>query len=183
MSKGRIILIDADVVSHFITGNEIDVIHLVFPGNQIYLLDKVHAELQNWPSIKIREKLSQLLSKKGPIKLMPFPEDNEEVKKEYFHIKNLQFKGDGESACLAVARFGKNILASSNLKDIQHYCTLHKIDYLTTMDFLCEAKKIQLFNDERCDKFIEAVRASGSKLPCKKMAEFNCRNLASIFIS
>lgn len=41
-----------------------------------------------------------------------------------------------ESACLAYAKFNKDILASSNLRDIKKYCSFHDIEYLTTIDLL-----------------------------------------------
>ncbi len=172
----RTILIDADVISHFLTAGEGNVIHQIFPNNPIYILDKVHAELQNWPIKSMLVEVSQLLSTKK-IHLMDFPEGDEQIKKEYFWIKKMQFKGDGESASLAVARYHKNILASSNLKDIKNYCTMHKIDFLTTMDFLCEALRSQLFTEERCNQFIEKVLAKKSKLPCKSMKEYQCRQI------
>ncbi len=170
----RIILVDADLVSHFITAGEAESIHLVFPNNPIQILDKVHAELQNWKSANVGFVISDLLKKKR-LKLIDFPEDNEAIKKEYFHIKKVQFKGDGESACLAVARHNKNILASSNLRDIKRYCTLHKMDYLTTMDFLCHAMATGVFDEARCDVFLQKVITAGGKLPVKTMREYSCR--------
>ncbi|MDZ4808200.1 MAG: hypothetical protein SGI96_07995 [Bacteroidota bacterium] len=170
----RIILADADVLSHFITAGEAESIHLIFPDNPIHLLDKVHAELQNWKSVNVGFIVSDLLKKKR-IQLIDFPEDNEEIKKEYFWIKKMQFKGDGESACLAVARYNKNILASSNLKDIKPYCAMHKIDYLTTMDFLCAALANGVYDETRCDTFLQKVIAAGGKLPVKSMKAYTCR--------
>ena len=170
----RIILADADVVSHFITAGEAESIHLIFPNNPIHLLDKVHAELQKWKSPNVGFVVSDLLKKKR-IKLFDFPEDNEEIKKEYFWIKKMLFKGDGESACLAVARFNKNILASSNLKDIKPYCAMHKIDYMTTMDFLCTALATGVYDEARCDAFLQKVIANGGKLPVKNMKGYACR--------
>lgn len=170
----RIILVDADVVSHFITAGEAESIHLVFPHNPIHLLDKVHAELQKWKNANVGFVVSGLLTKKKII-LINFPEDNEEIKKEYFWIKKMQFKGDGESACLAVARYNKNILASSNLKDIKSYCLTHKMDYLTTMDFLCAALATGVFTEARCDAFLKAVLAAGGKLPVQRMKDYSCR--------
>jgi hypothetical protein len=175
-SHEKIILADADVVSHFITAGEAENISSIFPKNPIHLLDKVHGELQQWPSAKVRTEISLLLSRKT-IRLMDFPEDNEEIKKEYSWIKSMLFKGDGESACLAVARFNKNILASSNLKDIKYYCSMHKIYYLTTMDFLCEALRTGFFDEKRCNTFITAVLAAGGKLPVKKMNDYTCREI------
>jgi len=172
----RIILADSDLVSHFITGGEAENIHLIFPDHPIYMLDKVHAELQNWRNVKVGLILSDLLKKKT-IRLMDFPEENEEIKREYFWIKKMLFKGDGESACMAVTRYNKDILGSSNLKDIKSYCTMHRIDYLTTMDFLCAALATGLFNEARCDTFLKKVVNAGSKLPVKSMKEYTCRKI------
>lgn len=172
----RIILTDADVVSHFITAGEAESIHLVFPNNPVYLLDKVHAELQNWKSAHVGFVIADLLKKKH-VRLMNFPEDNEAIKKEYFWLKKMQFKGDGESACLAVARYNKTILASSNLRDIKNYCITHKIDYLTTMDFLCAALMHGIFDESRCNNFLQKVLAGGGKLPVKNMKEYSCREI------
>lgn len=175
-SSNRAILIDADVVSHFVTANEVTSLSQIFPSNPIYLLDKVHAELQRWASPRMLSLVSDLLSTRK-LHLMDFPEDDEIIKKEYTWIKSMLFKGDGESACLAVAKYRKNILASSNLKDIKSYCVTHKIDYLTTMDFLCEALRTGLFDEPRCNRFISLVLAANSKLPVKKMSDYTCRTI------
>ena len=171
----RDILIDADVVSHFVTAGKSLFLKKIFPGT-IYILDKVHAELQQWPSPTLLTEVSILLSKKI-IKLIDFPDDNPEVVREYAWIKTMLFKGEGESACLAVARYNKKILASSNLKDIKKYCEDHSIDYLTTMDFLCEALKKAVFTEAECNAFIQAVKAAGSKLPVNSMSEYSCRTI------
>lgn len=173
----RIILIDADVVSHFITGGEAESIHTIFPACAIHMLDTVQAELQKWPrAAHLLAQVSIMLSKKR-VRLMEFPDDNEDIRLEYFRMV-AAFKGRGESACLAVARFNQHIVASSNLKDIQHYCTTHQIEYLTTMDFLCEALQSGLWDEARCDAFIAAVLAAKSKLPVGGMSEWKgCRDV------
>ena len=119
----RIILIDADVVSHFITGGAIMHLPSIFP-NKIKVLDKVYAELERFPGKK--KQVDNLINFKL-IDLMTFPEENFEIKKEYLHIKKIMFKGDGEAACLAVVKHSKDILASSNLKDIASYCKMYSI--------------------------------------------------------
>ena len=166
----KIILIDADVVSHFITGGAIIQLPKIFPY-KIKVLDKVYSELSRFPKKKIE--VDNLINFKL-LEIMPFPEDNEAIRKEYLHIKKFMFKGDGESACLAVVRNTHDILASSNLRDIASYCKMHSIEYLTTMDFLCEALKKGVLNKMECDDFIAKVKAAGSKLPINKMAEYTC---------
>jgi len=173
----RCILIDADVISHFITAGEMIALPGIFPF-QIYVLDKVYRELERFP--KRKAEVENLL-RFGQIKEMPFPEHDDDIRKEYARIKKLMFKGDGEAACLAVAKASKNILASSNLKDVSHYCKMHNIDLLTTMDFLCEAYRKKVFDLARCNAFISKVLSAGSKLPVSKMEEYNCQK--PIFIS
>lgn len=86
------------------------------------------------------------------------------------------FKGEGESACLAYVRYTNDIIGSSNLKDVKHYCNLHSIELLTTMDFLCEALKREILDEKQCDEFIERVLKAGSKLPVKKIKDYSCGN-------
>lgn len=182
VNKQRSILVDADVVSHFITGGESASLTAVFPENQLYILDKVHAELQKWPNNAVRTTISQLFGKKG-IRLMEFPEENEEIRREYAFIKSVLFKGDGESACMAVARYSTKILASSNLRDIGHYCDMHGIDYLSTMDFLCHALSTGLYTEARCDAFITTVKRAGGLLPVARISQHRCRDIAKFLLA
>ena len=171
MSKiEKIILIDADVVSHFIEAGEILYLPKIFPF-KIYILDKVLKELERWKERK--SAVDNLINMKLLFK-MDFPENEKEILKEYLWIKNKMFKGDGESACLAVAKHHKNILASNNLRDIKNYCERHKIVYLTTMHFLCYALKNGVFDEQRCDDFIGNLRAKDRKIPVNKMQEYQC---------
>jgi hypothetical protein len=170
-AKDTIILIDADVVSHFIKGKEIYALNSIFEY-EIRVLDKVYNELKD-----NRTWINQIdnLIQQGVLKIEPFPENNPEIKKEYFHIKKLMLKGEGESACLAYVRYTDNIIASSNLKDIRNYCQMHNIQYLTTMDFLCYALKKNVFDLERCNLFIANVLEKRGKLPVKRMEDYKCK--------
>lgn len=176
MKSDQVILIDADVVSHFIAGGSITLLPKIFPY-PIKLLDKVYAELSRMPGRK--RDVDNLINFKL-LELIPFPEDDMTVKREYMHIKKLMFKGDGEAACLALVRYSKNILASSNLKDIADYCIRHQITYLTTMDFLCKALQSNLLDYDQCDEFISKVLKAGSKLPVKRMKNYSCKDLSSL---
>lgn len=168
------ILIDSDVISHFISGGMLGLIADIFPANKILLLDKVYSELERYH--KRKPLIDQMISK-GAFILFPFPEDDLDIMKEYAYIMKSLFKGNGESACMAVARFRNEIIASSNLKDIRQYCDLHAIDYLTTMDFLCSALQKNLIKPKDCDDFISRVIRAGSKLPVIRMKDYKCRDL------
>lgn len=169
--KLKDILIDSDVVSHFITGGQTLILHKIFP-NKILILDKVYDELLKFNSKK--SEVENLLNF-GIVTKIPFPNTNQAVLREYLHIKKMMFKGDGESACLAYVKHTNDIIGSSNLKDVKNYCAMHSIELLTTMDFLCEALRKGVLSEENCNDFISRVLAAGSKLPVKKMSEYSCK--------
>ncbi|MCH7400343.1 hypothetical protein ACFOUP_07625 [Belliella kenyensis] len=169
----KIIIIDADVISHFITGGQILLLPKIFPY-PIKVLDKVYGEISRMPRRKTE--VDNLINF-NLLELIPFPENDFQVKKEYLHIKKFMFKGDGEAACLAVVRYSQNILASSNLKDIANYCKMHQITYLSTMDFLCKAVEEKLITESDCNEFIQKVLKAGSRLPVKRWGEFECRKI------
>jgi len=72
---------------------------------------------------------------------------------------------------MVYCRFNQNILASSNLKDIQRYCSFHKIDYLTTKDILFEGFTKKLISEAAGDTFITKVKTKGSKFPYNTLKE------------
>lgn len=170
--ENRIILVDADIISHFIKAGEILYLPKIFKS-PIKVLDKVYGELEKW-----RSKKSEVdnLIRFGLIEVIDFPETNLEIKKEFYYLKKSRFMGEGESACLAVARFSHNIVGSSNLKDIKIYCGLHSIDYVTTMDFLYRALEKKIFSEERCDVFLSKM----DRLPVKHIKKFKPRDISHI---
>ena len=165
------ILIDADVVSHFITGELALFLPKIFPNSKIKMLDKVYAELERWGK---KAHVDNLINFKV-VQVIPFPEDNIAIKKEYAYLKST-LRGDGESATMAVSKHTDYIMASSNLKDILTYCNQHLIDQLSTMDFLCRALAIGLFTEADCDTFITKVLTK-SKLPVSSMKKHTCREI------
>jgi hypothetical protein len=81
-------------------------------------------------------------------------------------------KGKGESACMAICRYQKKILASSNLTDTKTYCQTHQIRYLTTMDILAIGYKKGKLTLADADQCISHIISKGSKLPCSTLQEY-----------
>ena len=151
------ILLDCDVIIHFIKAGKQFVLPKIFP-NQLVVLDKVKSELD-------KRKSNQLIINNflewSKIPIVPMPSDMD-ILREYMVLKKT--KGEGEAACMAVARYTKDYIASSNLKDIADYCSEHGIVYFTTMDILFEAYKLGIMNEAECDQFIYEVKSKGSIL-------------------
>jgi predicted nucleic acid-binding protein len=159
------ILIDADVIIHFIKGNKLNLIPHIFP-DRIVFVDKVLDELYFLKKYQII--ISNFISQNGFERIEL--DSNDEYVFEYAQL--IKFVGKGEAACMAIAKIDKNYIASSNLSDIREYCKKHCIKIITTMDFLWEAMKNQLLTDVECNEFIKKVKNSGSKLPVDTIEEY-----------
>jgi predicted nucleic acid-binding protein len=158
------ILLDADVIIHFIKGERLGTLSSIFP-NKLYLLDIVFEEVFKG---KLRHQVENLFTFKQVNELSFSNED--EILIEYARLKKTY--DPGESACMAYCMFHKDVLASSNLKDIKRYCEENGIQYLTTMDFLVAALEKGIMDEKECDLFIYNVKSRGSKLPCETIREF-----------
>jgi hypothetical protein len=159
------ILLDADVVIHFIKAGCQMKLTAIFPG-RLVMLDKVKQELlkRKSESLGIENFLEWC---KIPVESMP---KEIGILSEYAKLKKI--RGEGESACMAVAKFRKEYIASSNITDIKEYCELHSIIYYTTMDVLEIAMVNNVLTEIECDNFISEVKSKGSKLPCNTMKEY-----------
>jgi hypothetical protein len=161
----KLILLDADVISHFISGGQFALLPAIFKNKKV-LLDFVATELR--ASRKFRTYIDNVIGT-GFIKEINF-QGNKQVIMEY--AKLIRTFGKGESACMAYCKFNKDILASSNLKDITIYCDENEITYITTMDFLAEALNKKQLTEQECNDFIRNVKAVGSKLPVDTISEY-----------
>lgn len=167
-NEERLILLDADVISHFIKGGLFGILPCIFRYNKV-ILNIVADELRQ--NRKLKQYIDNVIKSRIFCEI-EFPSDKELVLEYARLIKTF---GKGESACMAYCKFRKHILASSNLKDILKYCEENRIVYLTTMDFLAEAFRTKQISENDCNEFIQKVKASGSKLPVDTIAEYLTR--------
>lgn len=160
-NSNLIILVDADVISHFIAAGELFELPNILKPHTVTVLENVYKEVARIKSRKTY--LDNLVYLLKTITVIPFPIINLDIKREYALIKkNNPLIGDGERACMAVAKCEKNVIASSNFKDIIPYCVTNKILYLGTLDILSIALQKQIFDIARCDDFIKITRKINS---------------------
>lgn len=169
------ILLDADVLSHFMASGNVLLLNRIFKNKKV-VLKIVADEVRRHPGF--RPYIDQLISL-GHINEIPMP-GSSEILREFAQLRKT--KGDGESACMAVARYNPNIIASNNWRDVKSYCELHCIEYLSTMDFIYEAYRIKLMDLSECDHMIYKLLTlkNPAKLPCIKLEEY-CRKNNKVF--
>lgn len=110
------------------------------------------------------------------LKELPFGETVEQ-RKEFARLTSVVGLGRGESACMVYCRYNKDIIGSSNLKDITSYCDEHEIVYLTTVDFLYYGIKRGIWTKQTADQFITKVNNQGSKLPVVDFDRYICNKM------
>ena len=157
-SKKTKIVLDADVIIHFIKGEHFSTLLEIFPEYYYIVLDVVYDEL-NHSGKSFIDKFESLIKR---ITIVKFAPTGSSIK-EYACLK--KERGRGESACMIYCKDNKDVLGSSNLKDIADFCKEHDITYLTTLDFLYYAFAKGKMTRVECDKFIQDVKAKGSILP------------------
>ena len=98
----------------------------------------------------------------------------ENVKKEFYRIKKEDgLKDRGERACMAMAKYGKEVIASSNFSDIKSYCDANGIEYLGCLDILFIAMQKGLMTEAECDAFISKAKTlNHARFPVNVMKDY-----------
>jgi predicted nucleic acid-binding protein len=162
----KVILVDADVIFHLFRADRMSLLKELYDG-RIYVLDVVIEELKSFAPSQLA-----FIIKLGILQEMSFPTSDAQILTEYARLKK-EDKGKGESACMAVCRYQKNIIASNNLRDIKTYCQQFEIEYLTTMDILAVGFLKEKLTAAEADYCIYLIKSQRGKLPrYDKIEEF-----------
>ena len=168
------IVIDADVIIHFMKGESLHLLPKTYPNYQFVILDELlNKELRNIAST--RQYLDNFFQYfPDAIAVVKWSPDYEMLKE--FAELNKRY-GMGESMSMVYCKFNNDVIASSNITEITDYCDTNNIQYITTMDFIAQALKIGLMTETECDSFLVNVIAKGSTLPYNKISKYKPRDL------
>ncbi|MDD7456448.1 MAG: hypothetical protein PUK70_09450 [Bacteroidales bacterium] len=152
------IVLDADVIIHFSKGGHLKILPEIFPEYDFIVLSKVYEELE----LQLKKELNNIIKFFKSISIIDF-NPSDDILHEYSQL--IKRFGKGESSCMAYCRYTKDVVGSSNLKDIAEYCDKNNITHLGTMDFLYYAIWREKLTLEQVNDFVTEVKAKGSKLP------------------
>lgn len=160
IGKTKIVL-DADVIIHFMQGDALSLLINIFPEYTYIILDVVYGELTKNSATKVQldNTLNLFNAKFSKVTFTPTGQSRQ----EYANL--ITTLGRGESACMVYCRDNQDVLGSSNLRDIRRYCEDNGITYLTTVDFLYYAFIRHKVTAEEIKEFIIQVKSKGSILP------------------
>lgn len=175
MMESSGILLDADVISHFMASGEQALLCKVFSNDLLMIVDQVYTEASYCPWDPLRKEKLDILIKDSHIFRLSFPQDlSSQVVDEYFRLKAENPRlGKGERACMSIARFHNDVIASSNFRDVASYCSVHNIVYLGFLDILWIAMKTNLLTEDAANAIVgNAIQYNGARFPVDNMAEY-----------
>lgn len=174
MAKNKVILIDADVISHFIATNRIDMLTVILAPHAVYVVDNVYKEATWHPTDSQRKAKVDAWMTRCKVTHIGFPYMNEHIKKEFYRLKKASpLLGEGERACLSIARFGHEVVASSNFRDVASYCDAFGIEYIGTLDILAIAIRKGIYTAEDCNCFIaDAINLNKARFPVTDITHY-----------
>lgn len=153
------IVLDTDVVLHFMKGGRLSLLLDIFASECEYvMLSTTYDEIRN------RDQKNQIDNHINLLKNLTKVEFNPtgEMRRVYAMLTS-QF-GKGESACMAYCQFEHHVIGSNNTRDIREYCNNNGISYLTTGDFLYYAIKRGMMTESDAAQLIADARAQGSNV-------------------
>lgn len=154
------IVLDTDVVLHFMKGSRLSLLLDIFASECEYvMLSTTYDEIRNRDQKNQIDNHINLLKNLTKVKFNP----TGEMRRVYAMLTS-QF-GKGESACMAYCQFEHHVIGSNNTRDIREYCNNHGISYLTTGDFLYYAIKRGKMTESEAAQLIADARAQGSNVP------------------
>lgn len=166
--KNKIVLINADILSHFFTSELIELLRKLF-GDNLYLLDVAEEELCRKRGTVFQAQISNL-KRLGLLKKYVFPTDNALIAKEYFRLKKTF--SNGESACLSIAKHTYDFIVNTNSDNVKVFCIENRIEYLSTMDILLLAYNNEIISEANCDYYIYLIKSAGGQIPYWTLNDF-----------
>ena len=180
MSRYKVILVDSDVLSHFIAANKIYDLSKILQPHKLMIVEQVYKEASYHPIFDDRKVVLDkwMLDCKIPIINFPFP--NQNIRLEFYRLKkDHPLYGSGERACMSMAKFGGETIASSNFRDVADYCDANGIEYIGVMDILLVAMRKNVYTVDDCNNFIhDVLRINDARFPVHDIRNYKAdRNL------
>lgn len=153
-------MVDADVISHFMATGYIDRLTEILQPHAVMIVENVYKEASYHPTEPDRKRKVDKWMERCKVCKIAFPYANENVRREFFRLKKENpMLGDGERACMSMARFGQEVIASSNFRDVAPYCDENGIEYIGTLDVLTIAMNKGIFTSDECNRFMVEAKA------------------------
>ena len=176
-------MVDADVISHFMATGYIDRLTEILQPHAVMIVENVYKEASYHPTEPDRKRKVDKWMERCKVCKIAFPYANENIRREFFRLKKENpMLGDGERACMSMARFGQEVIASSNFRDVAPYCDENGIEYIGTLDVLTIAMNKGIFTSKECNQFIMDAKAKNkARFPVEDITDYEAPEFIRTF--
>ena len=183
MGRNKVILVDADVISHFMATGYIDRLTEILQPHAVMIVENVYKEASYHPTEPDRKRKVDKWMEHCKVCKIAFPYANENIRREFFRLKKENpMLGDGERACMSMARFGQEVIASSNFRDVAPYCDENGIEYIGTLDILTIAMNKGIFTSKECNQFVMDAKAKNkARFPVEDITDYEAPEFIRTF--
>lgn len=166
------IFFDSDCLSAFLWVGNQSILAALYPG-KIFIPESVYMELSN-PCVKhLKCRIDMLLnSGYASIQSIEVGSPAYSIFQELTSSADQKQIGNGEAACIALAKTKNGIIASNNLMDVDSYVRRYSLKHITTGDILCEALARGIITEEQGNDIWWKMLSKRRKLGAESFTEY-----------
>lgn len=164
------IYFDTDCLCSFLWVNKEDILLKLY-ANRIIVPKQVYEELSNPCVPHLKNQIDQLVSN-NKVEVKAINISQLSLYKEITDGKSYKGIGKGEASAIILALPTRGILASNNMKDIDYYIKLYKLEHLTTGKILKEALGKNIIDELEGNDIWNEMRQKRRTLPCSTFSEY-----------
>ncbi len=169
----KIVFFDTDILSSFLWTHHEFILTTLY-AKQMSIARQVYQEISKVPVLK--KKIDQMIFH-GDMDIIDI-DIGSEAEKLYVQFisgtwnQSIPIIGKGEAASIALSFIKGGILASNNLKDVQHYVQHFGLNHLMTMVIIHLAYQNQMLTMEACDQLVIKMIKSKRRLPFETFSAY-----------
>lgn len=165
---------DNDCISAFLWVEKQSILTRLYP-NKIVIPQPVYNEL-SFPGIQHLKMRVDSMINNGDVEIRHI-QTNTEAYDFYFKMTqnpdiNHKIIGNGEAACLALAKSENGIIASNNLKDIRDYIEEYSLKHITTGDIMIEAYQKGIITEAQGNMIWANMLAKRRRIGARSFSEY-----------
>lgn len=144
-------------------------------GGKVVLPEQVYRELSHPRTPQLKQRTDNL-RQDGSVLVETIEVGTPEYKLYYKLMNNpdagFKIIGKGEAAAIALTKIRGGIIASNNLRDIQKYIGVYKLEHITTGDILWKALNQGIMTEEEGNVIWANMLEKRRMLPSSTFTEF-----------
>lgn len=165
-TESELFFFDTDCISTFLVVDKVSLITQLY-GAKIVIPGVVQRELLEYGNESMANKINNFFAFKiGEVMdIEAGSEDDKLFRQLTSRRRSDKLIGDGEAACICLAKHYNGFIVSSNLRDVMFYVQKYNLNHLMTGDILTDAVDKNLITMDKASEIWESIKDAGRRIP------------------